>query len=71
MNDEDYKLWQEIRPQRTVTYYQRVKMAELLTKYYAAKYQVPCACPASIRQITKQLDKLNEHRESNSTANES
>lgn len=71
MDDEDYKLWTEIRPTRTVTYYQRVKMAELLTKYYSAKYQVPCACPASIKQITNQLDKLNDNREGNSSSNES
>jgi len=71
MDEEDLKLWQEIRPTRTVSYYQRVKMAELLTKYYGMKYQVPCACPASLKQITKQLDKLNDNRESNSTGNES
>ena len=62
MIEEDFKLWTEIRPTKTATYYQRVKMAELMTKYYAVKYQVPCACPSSIRQIINQLDKLNESR---------
>lgn len=62
MTEEDYKLWTEIRPNKTVTYYQRVKMAELMTKYYAVKYQVPCACPSTIRQLVSQLDKLNESR---------
>lgn len=63
MNEEDFKLWQEIKPKRTATYYQRQKMAELLTKYYGHKYQVPCACPSRIREIINQLDKLNESRE--------
>ena len=62
MNEEDLKLWEEIRPTRTATYYQRQKMAELLTKYYGLKYKVPCACPSSIKQIINQLDKLNESR---------
>jgi len=61
MNEEDLKLWQEIRPTRTATYYQRQKMAELMSTYYGVKYQVPCACPNTIKQIVKQLDKLNEH----------
>ena len=60
MNEEDLKLWQEIRPTRTATYYQRVKMEELMTKYYNVKYQVPCACPSTIKQLINQLDKLNE-----------
>lgn len=60
MNEEDLKLWEEIKPTKTVTYYQRQKMAELMTKYYGVKYQVPCACPSSIRQLVSQLDKLNE-----------
>lgn len=63
MTNEDYKLWTDIRPKQTATYYQRVKMADLMTKYYGVKYQVPCACPSTIRQIINQLDKLNEHRE--------
>ena len=62
MTEEDYKLWQEIKPTKTASYYQRVKMAELMTKYYAIKYQVPCACPSTIKQIVNQLDKLNESR---------
>jgi hypothetical protein len=60
MNEEDLKLWEEVRPTRTVTYYQRVKIAELLTKYYNMKYQVPCACPSTIKQLVSKLDKLNE-----------
>lgn len=60
MNEEDLKLWEEIRPTRTATYYQREKMAELMTKYYKVKYKVPCACPGAIREIVNQLDKLNE-----------
>lgn len=71
MNEEDYKLWLEIRPDKTVSYYQRVKMAELLTKYLNYKYRVPCACPASIKEIINKLDKLNDNRESNSSSNES
>lgn len=62
MNEEDYKLWQEIRPTKSATYYQRVKMADLMTKYYAVKYQVPCACAGAIKEMVKQLDKLNESR---------
>lgn len=62
MNDEDFKLWTEIRPNKTASYYQRVKLADLMTKYYGVKYQVPCACPAAIKQIINQLDKLNESR---------
>lgn len=62
MNEEDYKLWLEIRPTKTATYYQRQKIAELLTKYYGHKYQVPCSCPGTIRQLVRQLDKLNEYR---------
>jgi hypothetical protein len=62
MNEEDFKLWTEIRPTKTASYYQRVKLADLMTKYYGVKYQVPCACPASIRQIINELDKLNESR---------
>lgn len=60
MNEEDLKLWTEIRPNKTANYYQRQKMAELMTKYYNVKYQVPCACPSSINHLIKQLDKLNE-----------
>lgn len=60
MNEEDLKLWTEIRPQRTATYYQRKTMAELMSKYYKVKYKVPCACPSTIREIINQLDKLNE-----------
>lgn len=62
MTDEDYKLWLEIRPTKTAGYYQRVKMADLMTKYYGVKYQVPCACAGAIKQIINQLDKLNESR---------
>jgi hypothetical protein len=60
MSEEDLKLWEEIRPTRTATYYQRQKMAELMTKYYKIKYKVPCACPSTIREIINQLDRLNE-----------
>jgi len=60
MNEEDLKLWEEIRPARTATYYQRQKMAELMSKYYKVKYKVPCACPSTIREIINQLDRLNE-----------
>jgi len=60
MNEEDLKLWTEIRPKRTATYYQRQKMAELMSKYYGVKYQVPCSCPSTIKQMINQLDKLNE-----------
>ena len=62
MTNEDYKLWLEIRPNKTASYYQKVKMAELMTKYYGVKYQVPCSCPGTIKQIINQLDKLNESR---------
>jgi hypothetical protein len=60
MTEEDLKLWEEIRPTRTATYYQRSKMAELMSKYYKVKYKVPCACPSTIREIINQLDRLNE-----------
>ena len=60
MSEEDKLLWQEVRPKRTATYYQRVIMADLMTKYYKVKHKVPCACPASIKNIVKKLDKLNE-----------
>jgi len=60
MSEEDLKLWEEIKPTRTATYYQRQKMAELMTKYYKVKYKVPCACPSTIREIINQLDRLNE-----------
>jgi len=63
MNEEDFQLWTEIRPTKTATYYQRQKIAELLSKYYGHKYKVPCACPSTIRQLVSQLDKLNESRE--------
>jgi hypothetical protein len=71
MDEEDLKLWTEIRLSRTVSYYQRVKMAEFMTKYYGAKYKVPCACPSTIKEIVGLLDKVNDNRESGSTSNES
>lgn len=64
MNNEDFKLWTEIRPKNTVTYYQRTVMAELMTKYYNWKHKVPCACPATIKEIVTLLDKLNDNRTS-------
>lgn len=60
MNNEDFELWQSIRPKNTVTYYQRTVMAELMTKYYNWKYKVPCACPATIKEIVTLLDKLSK-----------
>jgi hypothetical protein len=46
-------------------------MAEFMTKYYGAKYKVPCACPSTIKEIVGLLDKVNDNRESGSTSNES
>ena len=64
MNNEDFELWQSIRPKNTVTYYQRTVIAELMTKYYKVKHKVPCACPATIKEIVTLLDKLNDNRTS-------
>lgn len=60
MSEEDYILWTEIRPKNTVTYYQRTVMADLMTKYYNWKHKVPCACPATIKEIVTLLDKLSK-----------
>jgi len=62
MTEEDFELWQEAKPKRTATYYQRTVMADLMTKYYRVKHKVPCACPSTIREIIGQLDKLNDNR---------
>lgn len=62
MTEEDKSLWDEIRPKRTATYYQRTVMADLMTKYYGVKHKVPCACPSTIKEIISQLDKLNGNR---------
>ena len=63
MTEDDRALWEEIRPKRTATYYQRTVMADLMTKYYKVKHKVPCACPSTIKQIINDLDKLNGNRE--------
>ena len=62
MTEEDFELWQEAKPKRTATYYQRTVMADLMTKYYGVKHKVPCACPSTIREMIGQLDKLNDNR---------
>ena len=62
MSEEDFELWQEAKPKRTATYYQRTVMADLMTKSYGVKHKVPCACPSTIREIIGQLDKLNDNR---------
>jgi len=67
MSEDDYKLWTEIRPKSTVSYYQRTVMAELMTKYYKVRYKVPCACPSTIKELIGLLDKLNDNRRSDSS----
>ncbi len=60
MFEEAKELCAEIRPKRPATYYQRMVMADLMTKYYGVKNKVPCACPSTIKEIIGQLDKLND-----------
>ena len=35
-----------------------------MTKYYKVKHKVPCACPATIKELVTLLDKLNDNRTS-------